>query len=319
MAKLKLAAYWAAGCGGCDTAILDIHEKILDVAAVADILFWPIAVDGKVKDVEALADKEIDVTLLNGAIRSDENEHMAHLLRKKSKVLVAFGSCAHMGGIPGLANLFTRDGVFERVYLDSVSTTNPDKTVPLPRTAVPEGELTLPTLFNKVRTLDQVEDVDYYMPGCPPAPAQIWNVLSLIASGKPLPPKGSVVGAENGTLCEACKREKREKKITAFKRFATSQPDPNQCFLEQGYLCMGMVTRAGCGHRCQNSGMGCRGCYGPPPGVLDQGAKAISAIASIVEASDEIEAEKVFAGLPDVLRSLNRFGIPASLIGRSAR
>lgn len=315
MAKLKLASYWAAGCGGCDTAILDLHEKILDLAAAADIVFWPIATDFKVKDVEAMPDRAIDVVLFNGAIRNDENEHMAHLLRKKSKTLVAFGSCAHLGGIPGLANVFGKDDIFQRAYLDSPSTENPDKTVPLPVTKVPEGELTLPTMYDRVRTLDQVTDVDYYMPGCPPAPAQIWNVVQVIVSGK-LPPKGSVVGAEDKTLCEDCKRQKHEKKITAFKRIATDQPDTNVCFLEQGHLCLGMVTRAGCGHRCQNSGMGCRGCYGPPPGVLDQGAKAISAIASIIEANSEAEAEKVFAQFPDTLRSLNRFGIPASLLGR---
>jgi len=316
MAKLKLAAYWTAGCGGCDTAILDVHEKILDIAAVADIVFWPIATDFKVKDVEAMPDGGIDVTLLNGAIRNSENEHMAKLLRQKSKVMVAFGSCSHMGGIPGLANIFTREQIFQRAYKDSPSTVNGDGTLPQTKVKVPEGVLELPTVFEKVRTLDQVVDVDYYMPGCPPAPAQIWAVVQVIVSGK-LPPKGSVVGAEEKTLCEDCTREKREKKIKAFKRYATEQPDPNVCFLEQGFLCMGMATRAGCGHRCHNSGMGCRGCYGPPPGVVDQGAKAISALASIIDASTEEEIDKILAEFPDVLRSVNRFGIPGSLLRRS--
>jgi F420-non-reducing hydrogenase small subunit len=316
MAKLKLASYWMAGCGGCDTAILDTHEKILDIAAAADIVFWPIATDFKVKDVEAMADGSIDVTLLNGAIRNSENEHIARLLRKKSKVLVAFGSCAHLGGIPGLANVFTREQIFQRVYKDSPSTVNGNGTVPLPKTKVPEGELELPVMFEKVRTAAEVVDVDYFMPGCPPAPAQIWNVVQAIVSGK-LPPKGSVIGAEEKTLCEDCTREKREKKIKAFKRYATERPDPNVCFLEQGFLCMGMATRAGCGHRCHNSGMGCRGCYGPPPGVVDQGAKAISALASIIDASTEEEIDKVLAEFPDVLRSVNRFGIPGSLLRRS--
>jgi F420-non-reducing hydrogenase small subunit len=100
MAKLKLASYWAAACGGCDVAILDIHEKILDLAAAADIVFWPIATDFKYSDVEAMPDEYIDVTLFHGAVRNSENEHLARLLRAKSKVLVAFGSCAHIGGIP---------------------------------------------------------------------------------------------------------------------------------------------------------------------------------------------------------------------------
>jgi F420-non-reducing hydrogenase small subunit len=315
MAKLKLASYWAAACGGCDVAILDIHEKILDLAAAADIVFWPIATDFKYSDVEAMPDGDIDVTLFHGAVRTSENEHLAHLLRAKSKVLVAFGSCAHMGGIPGLANLFNRAQIFKRVYHDCPSTVNPDNIEPQTKTQMPEGEITIPEFYDTVRCLDQVVDVDYYVPGCPPTPKQIWAVVETILSGK-LPPKGSVVGASEKTQCDECQRKKNEKKITSFKRIATSQPEQDNCYLEQGYLCLGPVTRGGCDTRCQNSGVACRGCYGPPPGVLDQGAKAISAIASVIEAKDEAEVERILAELPDALRSLNRFGIPASLLRR---
>ncbi|MGA2262641.1 MAG: oxidoreductase, partial [Acidobacteriota bacterium] len=106
------------------------------------------------------------------------------------------------------------------------------------------------------------------------------------------------------------------KKITSFKRIATAQPEQETCYLEQGFLCLGPVTRGGCDTRCQLSGVACRGCYGPPLGVLDQGAKAVSAIASVIEAKDEAEIERVLAQIPDSLRSLNRFGIPASLLRR---
>src|SRR5512136_35077 len=114
--KLQIALYWGAGCGGCDVAVLDTNEFILDVAAVADIRLWPIAVDGKYKDVEALEDNELDLTIFDGAVRNSENEHIAKLLRRKSKIMVAFGSCAHMGGIPGLANLTTRDAILTTAY-----------------------------------------------------------------------------------------------------------------------------------------------------------------------------------------------------------
>jgi F420-non-reducing hydrogenase small subunit len=315
MAKLKLASYWAAACGGCDVAILDLHEKILDLAAAADIVFWPIATDFKYSDVEAMPDGHIDVTLFHGAVRNSENEHLARLLRAKSKALVAFGSCAHIGGIPGLANLFTREEIFKRVYQDTPSTVNPDKLEPQPKSDVAEGELTIPEFYNTVKTLDQVVDVDYYMPGCPPTPKQIWNVVQVIVSGQ-LPPKGAVIGASEKTQCDECTRKKEEKKISSFKRIATSQPDPERCFLEQGFLCMGPVTRGGCDTRCQLSGVGCRGCYGAPAGILDQGAKAISAIASIIEAKEEAEVQRIIDQIPDSLRSFNRFGIPASLITR---
>ena len=104
-AKPKFAMYWAASCGGCEIAVLNIHEKILDVDANFDVVFWPVAMDAKYKDVEAMEDGSILLTLFNGGIRNDENEHIAKLLRQKSKILVAFGSCANEGCIPGLANL----------------------------------------------------------------------------------------------------------------------------------------------------------------------------------------------------------------------
>jgi F420-non-reducing hydrogenase small subunit len=317
MAKLKLASYWASACGGCDTAILDVHEKILNIAAAADILFWPIALDFKYSDVEAMPAGHIDVTLFHGAIRNSENEHLANLLRAKSKILVAFGSCAHIGGIPGLANLFTKEEIFQRVYHETPSTVNPSGAEPQTRTRVPEGELTIPDFHDTVRPLDYIVDVDYYVPGCPPAPKQIWNVVQVLVSGQ-LPPKGAVIGASEKTQCDECTREKKEKKIAAFKRIATAQPDPKLCFLEQGFLCLGPVTRGGCDIRCQTSGVACRGCYGAPDGVLDQGAKAISAIASVIDAQDEAEVERIIAEIPDPLRSFNRFGIPGSLLVRKA-
>ncbi len=103
--KPKFAMYWAASCGGCEIAVLNIHEKILDVDANFEVVFWPVAMDAKYKDVEAMEDGSILLTLFNGAIRNDENEHIAKLLRRKSKLLVAFGSCANEGCMPALANL----------------------------------------------------------------------------------------------------------------------------------------------------------------------------------------------------------------------
>ncbi len=107
MSKLKFGFYWAASCGGCEVAVLDINEDILTVLDIAEVVFWPVAMDIKYKDVEAMPDGHMDVCFFNGAIRNSEQEYMANLLRKKAKVLVAFGSCAHTGGIPGL-NHFLR-------------------------------------------------------------------------------------------------------------------------------------------------------------------------------------------------------------------
>jgi Coenzyme F420-reducing hydrogenase, gamma subunit len=203
--KLKLGLYWAASCGGCEIAVVELREKILLLDEAAEILFWPVAMDFKVKDVEAMPDGHIDVCLFNGAIRTSENEDMAHLLRRKSKVLVAFGSCAYEGCIPGLANFFEKSSILRRVYLEVPTVENPEGIIPQPVTPVPEGEIEIPRFYNTVKTLDQVTEVDYFVPGCPPQPHQIWAVIEAILSGK-LPPKGSVVGANEKTVCDECKR-----------------------------------------------------------------------------------------------------------------
>ena len=314
--KLQVALYWGAACGGCDVAVLDTNEFILTVGEVADIRLWPIAADGKYADVEAMQDGELDLTLFNGAVRNSENEHVAKLLRQKSKVLVAFGSCAHMGGIPGLANLTTKEDIFTTAYLSNPSIEPGNRTVPRPETKVNGFTLEIPTFYNRVFKLADVVDVDYFVPGCPPAPDQVKNVLLAVVKGE-LPPRKSVVGASEKTVCDDCKRTKGEKKIRRFYRPFEIIQDSSRCLLEQGILCMGSATRSGCGVRCPDSNMPCRGCYGPAPNVVDQGAKLISAIASIVDSRDPVEIDRILADVPDIMGYAYRFGLPGSLLQRS--
>ena len=312
MAKLKLALYWAGACGGCDVAVLDINEKILDVANLADIVFWPIALDFKYHHVEAMKDKSIDVCLFNGMIRSSEQEHLAKLLRAKSKVLVAFGSCACFGGIPALANLTTRAEIMERAYIEAPSNDNPNKTLPQTKTQVPEGELTLPELFESVLTLAQVVPVEYFMPGCPPTVDLILKVVNALATNS-LPPVGAVI-ASNKTLCEECERKKEEKKITKIYRTHQIIPVPEKCLLEQGLLCMGPATRGGCGALCVKVNIPCRGCFGPPPGVPDQGAKLVSAVASIYQANTDEDIARMVNEVVDPAGTFYRFGLSDSML-----
>jgi F420-non-reducing hydrogenase small subunit len=167
--KPKVVFYWCASCGGCEEAVVDLADKILDVAAAVDIVFWPVAMDFKRKDVEAMADGSITATFLNGAIRTSEQEEMARLLRKKSQLMIAFGSCAHLGGIPGLANLWSRESIFATAYQESPSTLNPDGTVPLVEYRDNGRSVHLPAFYDTVCALDQVVDVDYYTTTYPAA------------------------------------------------------------------------------------------------------------------------------------------------------
>ncbi len=319
-AKGKLALYWAASCGGCEIAVLGIDDKILEVAKHFDIVFWPCAADGKVHDVEKMADGEIDVCLFNGGIRTSEQEYMAQLLRKKSKVLVAFGSCASEGCIPGLANGNDRKTIFDTVYKEGSATypENPKDVRPQHETEMPEGTLYLPVFYDTLKTLDQTVPVDYYLPGCPPEADNIWAAIVAILEGN-LPPAGSVIGSHT-TVCDECKRTRTEKKIKKFYRTWEIQPDDETCLLEQGLLCCGPATRAGCGALCPVVNSPCIGCHGASEGSQDFGARLMSALASVIDSDDPDEIDQIIReGIPDPIGSFYRFSLAKSLLRRTRR
>jgi F420-non-reducing hydrogenase small subunit len=319
--KPKFAMYWAASCGGCEIAVLNIGEKILDVDANFEVAFWPVAMDAKYKDVEAMPDKSILLTLFNGGIRNDENEHIAHLLRRKSQILVAFGSCACEGCIPGLGNLSKPDDIFDTVYT-SVSTENPENYRPTYSYQMPEGEITIPKFYPVLKTLDQVVDVDYFMPGCPPESHQIAAVIDLVIQvlqgQAELPPAGSVIGADASTVCDDCPRQRNVKTIDKFVRIYELDPiDPELCLLEQGVPCNGPATRQGCGALCPQAGAQCIGCYGPADGVLDYGARLMTAYASVIGSNDPEEIDRILDGIPDPIGQFYRFNLAGSVLRAS--
>jgi F420-non-reducing hydrogenase small subunit len=314
--KPKVAFYWAASCGGCEITMTELGMDLVAVGDTVDIVFWPCVMDFKYSDVEAMDDKEIDVCFFNGAIRTSENEHLAHLLRQKSKIMVAFGACSHTGGIPGLANDYSRETIFERVYNTSPSLDDSAGTLPRISTQMPEGEIVLPSFYEKVKTLAQTIEVDYFMPGCPPVVDQVGVVLNVILEGK-LPAPGAVVGVGDKTNCDVCERKKSLSgavRIKEFKRPHEIIADPEICFLEQGLICSGPATRAGCGLPCINGNMPCRGCYGPPEGVEDQGAKLLSAIAAIADVETAEDVQRVMDSIADPVGTYYRFGLSDSIL-----
>lgn len=318
--KPKFAMYWASSCGGCEISVLNTHEKILDVDANFEVVFWPVAMDAKYKDVEAMEDGSILLTLFNGGIRTEENAEMARLLRRKSKLLVAFGSCAHEGCIPGLANLSSKDDLFTTVY-ESPSTDNPQGIRPLPSVDVPEGNLHIPVFYEALRPLDNIVNVDYYVPGCPPESHQVAAVIdaviAIVKGEAELPPAGTVLGAGGSTVCDDCPRARDVKTIKKFERIQLIEVDPDICLLEQGILCNGPATRNGCGALCPQAGAACIGCYGPAEGVDDYGARLMTAIASVIDSNDPKEIDTILDGIPDPAGSFYRFSLAHSLLGAS--
>jgi F420-non-reducing hydrogenase small subunit len=316
-AKPKIAFYWCAACGGCEESIVDLAEDILKVVAAVDIVFWPVALDFKRSDVEAMPDGSITASFINGAVRLTEQEEMAKLLRRKSQIVVAHGACSHLGGIPGLGNFWNKETIFRRAYLTTPSTDNPKGTVPQEKSIVDGKELHLPGFFDTVQALDQVIDVDYYLPGCAPPRDLILSAVEALLEGK-LPPKGSVL-SPNKSECEECDRNdsKPERlEVKEIKRPWEIFLDPKVCFLAQGVICLGPATRTGCGQRCITANMPCRGCFGPTDQVLDQGAKFLSAFASILATNEEKEIDKIVQSIVDPAGTFYRFSLPHSILRR---
>lgn len=315
--KPKVAFYWCASCGGCEEAVVDLAEDILTVVGAVDIILWPVAMDFKKTDIEARPDKSIVVSFINGAIRTTEQEEWVILLRRKSQFVISFGACANSGGIPALANQFTKESILKYVYDDAPSNDNPGKVRPQVKCEDEGRTLTLPGLHNVVRSLDQVIDVEYYLPGCPPTPKLIMAAVLALLSGK-LPPKGTVLSPDIA-LCEECKRKDSKPadlSLTEFKRPHQIIIDPEKCLLAQGLVCMGPATRGGCEALCPAGNMPCTGCFGPTSRVKDQGAKFVSSVFSNIAPKEEKEIDAVLDGIPDPIGTFYRYGLSKCLLRR---
>lgn len=321
--KPKLAMYWAASCGGCEIALANIHEVLLEVDQYFDFMFCPCLLDTKKKDIEALPDGDIFLTLFNGALRTAENKEMAELLRRKSKVFVAFGSCAASGGIPALANHHGLKHMLETAFIKVPSVDNPQQIIPQPTCHVADGELELPAFLPRVLAAHEAVSVDYTMPGCPPEPEQIIAVIRHVASGAALPPAGAWLGCSSRAVCAECVREKRGVLAPRLLRPFEAVPEPGWCLVEQGFNCLGPATRGGCHALCPTANMPCTGCYGALDATADPGAAALAALAAAVDPGklagkdeDALHArlKEALSGVADPLGTFYRYSLAANVV-----
>ncbi|ABR54900.1 NADH ubiquinone oxidoreductase 20 kDa subunit [Methanococcus vannielii SB] len=283
--KVRLGLIQLCGCSGCHISLLDLHEQLLDVLPALDIVYAPIVAD--VKEIP-----EVDVFCIEGGARNEHDEHLMHEIREKSKVVIAWGTCAVYGGIPGLANLYKTEEINTTPYYTK-TTDNPG--------VIPENGI--PKLLDTVKPVTDVIKADYILPGCPPKPALNAAAIVALLNGKdPELPKKIV--------CDECPREKENVFPKEFKRSFEGTPDNETCLFEQGYTCVGMGTRSGCGAMCPSANMPCRGCYGKTDAVLDQSASTANTYANAGAPALEI---------PDKVGLLNRFSLPAALISKKVQ
>ncbi len=276
----KVASDWLNSCSGCEIAIIDMGERLLTVLDLVEFVHIPALMDhkyyGQMGDGRHAEFPEADVGIISGGIRNDEHLEVAREMRRKCGAIIALGTCATHGGIPALANSWSTEALLTRYY--STETTDPFDAFP------GEG---LPPLLDRVYALDEKIDVDIYLPGCPPHPDQVFSALTAFLEGRipELPGK---------SVCDTCPAYREGKgEVGDLRRFlqapqyreADEPLDQMRCLLEQGFLCMGPVTRAGCGGdgvvpRCISARVPCRGCYGPVRPGGNQRMDMLNALAS---------------------------------------
>ncbi len=168
MSKPKISSDWLCGCAGCHMSLLDIDERIITVAELADLRATPIT------DLKEPDESGVDVGILEGGVNNTANEEVAHRMRKRCKLLVAFGDCAVFGGVPAMRNFFTLEEALRRAYVETESTDSEGKIPDDPELAK----------MTRVRALQDVVPVDIFLPGCPPDPDAIFHVLAELAQGR---------------------------------------------------------------------------------------------------------------------------------------
>lgn len=257
---VRIAEEWFAICGGCEVTVLDIGENLLDLLPAIEFVHIPVLMDhkiyGQTGEKEKMEIPEADVGIIAGSIRNEENKELAKEMRAKCKTLIALGSCACFGGIPALANQFPLQDLYEKVYRGSRTTDSAD---------TPNKEI--PPLTDRVYAIDEVVKVDVYIPGCPTQPEIVADALTSLLEGKSFTlPERSV--------CDDCPTQRQKKADISLRRPLENVTDiskkveESRCFMELGYLCLGPVTKSGCGGhektpRCIKGFMPCRGCFGP--------------------------------------------------------
>jgi F420-non-reducing hydrogenase small subunit len=290
--KLRISTEWLSGCGGCHVGIVDLHEKILDVLGEVELLRCPVLADKK--DYP-----QADIGIIEGAIRSEHDRHAAIAMRKACKKIVAFGTCAVYGGISGGSLAHSREEILDAVFRKN------------PTTKASEAPaVDVSPLERMVTPLDEVIPVDLYLPGCPPHAAFIFDALISLARGRQ--PK-----AKQEAVCGNCRRDMVKSEVAALKADHEGIPDEKQCFLSQGYLCLGSVTLDRCLAPCPQRGVPCTGCAGPTQQILTEPNRDLrTEVAERVARLTKIAPEAVMRAMEASAKTHYAYAMATRMIGK---
>jgi len=248
-------------CAGCVSSLLNSGEAFLEIlSGDFEIVYSPTFVD--LREIP-----NVDLAIVEGGVRTEEDERFIREVRAKTRTLVSLGLCSTHGGITSLGNMFSVKTLLEKKY----SLLNSSK---------------LPELKDLMYPICNFVDVDCYIPGCPPMPYLIVHTLKSIASGKTPVRHQSVV-------CTECHRKIVPARLEHLYGIYEKEADPELCLVSQGFICLGSVTRQGCGAPCPRAGFTCFGCRGPSDALLYRSTDMYDFLVKVISKRTSIPEEKV--------------------------
>lgn len=262
----RFAVLQLSGCSGCEVSLLNATEWVDHY----DLVYMPLVITAN-----RLPDS-VDVLLISGGVRNEEDEYNLRKAAEIAKKVVAVGTCAISGGV---ANLGDRDEIRELFMADT-------------------KRHALPALLPKTYPVDAVVEVDLYLPGCPPTPELFIAALTGDPNFKPA-----------AIVCSECGRKKlpdmKPKHLTGFQ---DAKVDPEICLINQGYLCVGTSTRGGCRALCTRPGHPCVGCRGPSNAFIEKESQVwLNNIQRTFSRMTDVPPEEILANLKSPQLSLFLF------------
>jgi len=252
---MRFAVLQLTGCAGCEVSLLNAGED-LDLAGLA---YMPLVVTAH--DVP-----EVDILLVTGGIRTDEDLMKLRESASRVKTIVAVGTCAISGGVAGLGD---RTDIREHFLAHA-------------------NQGRVPRMLPTCSPIDTEVKIDYYLPGCPPVP-QLY--VSLLKDPKAM--------KTTSIVCKECGRRKpKDIRPSTLSEVSHSDIDPELCLVKQGQLCVGTSTRNGCGAICPRAGFPCVGCRGPSNNLIEKDSNAwFESLIRVFERMTDIDSEEISKAL----------------------